>query len=204
MSVQMMSQTVARLAVALQDFDAAAPRLQGWGSAAAPVLARGGRLLACGSEAGSREQALHLVAELSASAGNDRLPLAAVPVVPGNGIGADRPSRQPATLAEQVRARGRAGDILVCFSAATPASDVVAAARTAAAMGLTTWALTGRAPNPLVAASDDAVAVTSADASVVEEIHLVAIHIFCAALESCVRDRVGAAGALRIPAGQAA
>lgn len=49
--------------------------------------------------------------------------------------------------------------------------------------GLTVWALTGRAPNPLAGAADDAVAVDAADGAVVQELHLVAVHVLCEAFD---------------------
>jgi D-sedoheptulose 7-phosphate isomerase len=179
----MISHQVTRLVVALQDFDREAPRLQMWGSTAASVLTSGGRLLACASEPGSREHALRLAAELGNPAGRDRPALAARAIVP-----AESGCPSPETLAGQVRAIGRAGDILMCLSAADPAAEVLSAAHAAVELGLTTWALTGPAPDSLAAAVSDAISVQSPDARVVEEIHLVAIHILCAAADSCVRD----------------
>jgi D-sedoheptulose 7-phosphate isomerase len=182
------------LAVALQDVDAQAPRLQSWGSKAASVLAGGGRLLACGL-GGSAAQAQHLVARLD-QPDDDRPSLAAfaLPVVRaprgGGGLG-------DAALIDQVRALGRPGDILLCVCAAGDGDDLVAAATTAADLGLTTWALTGPEPNPVAAACSEAVTVPAAAVSTAEEVHLAAIHIFCAAVDSAVRDRLPAEAAAR-------
>lgn len=179
----MISHQVTRLAVALQDFDPVAPRLQSWGSTAARVLTTGGQLLACGGDSGSRALARHLVAELRSPAGDDRPPLASASVLP--------PDSED-QLAAQVRSQGRAGDILICLAAEPPGADILAAARAGVAGGLTTWALTGPTPDELEAATSDAIAVAGEDVRVVEEVHLVAIHVFCAAVDSCVRDRVRA------------
>jgi D-sedoheptulose 7-phosphate isomerase len=189
----MISHQVTRLAVALQAFDPSVPRLQTWGTAAARALTSGGRLLACASYPGSRALAGHLVAELSTASGADKPTLAAEVIVTVYGEGPGQDAQQHGRpLAEQVRSRGRRGDILISFSAAGPTPDVVDAASAAAASGLTTWALTGPAPNPLAEHSEDAIAVADEDARVVEEIHLVAIHVFCAAVDSRVRDRMRA------------
>jgi phosphoheptose isomerase len=190
---KMISHQVTRHAVALQAFDPAAPRLQNWGSAAARVLTSGGQLLACASEPGSRALARHLVAELRTASGAERPPLEAEAIAPADADGPAQETRQGGrSLAEQVRSRGRPGDILICFSAASPGAEVIEAVRAAAADGLTTWALTGPAPNQLAEDSEDAITVSGDDARVVEEIHLVAIHVFCAAADSRVRDRMRA------------
>jgi len=191
----MISPQVTNLAVALQRFDPAVPRLQSWGSAAARVLTAGGRLLACASHAGSREQAYHLAAELGDPSEDDLPGLAAVPVLPAAGTEAG--GCHGTGLAEQVRSLGRSGDILVCLSAEEPVSDMLAAAGEARASGLTTLALTGSAPNALAEASADAISVHSPDSRIVEEVHLVAIHIFCTAVDSCLRDRIRAGGESR-------
>jgi D-sedoheptulose 7-phosphate isomerase len=189
----MISHQVMRLAVALQDFDADTPRLQAWGSSAARALTSGGRLLACADGPGSRELAHRLVAELRSSLGDDRPALRSAVVVPSDEDDLVHGPRVPGrSLAEQVLARGRPGDILLCLSAARPSDALLDAARTGAACGLTTWALTAPASALLADECSDAVAIRAGDARLVEEIHLVAIHVFCAAVDSCVRDRVRA------------
>jgi D-sedoheptulose 7-phosphate isomerase len=189
----MISYQVMRLAVALQDFDADAPRLQAWGSSAARALTAGGRLYACADGAGSRELAHHLVAELRSSLGDDLPARRSAVVVPANeddlGHGPRMPGR---SLAEQVLSRGRPGDVLFCLSAGRPSDALLDAARTGAACGLTTWALTAPASALLATECSDAITVCAENAKVVEEIHLVAIHVFCTAVDSCVRDRVRA------------
>jgi D-sedoheptulose 7-phosphate isomerase len=196
---EMISYQVTRLAVALKDFDADAPRLQAWGCSAARTLTAGGRLLACADGAGSRELAHHLVAELRSSLGDDRPALTSAVVVPADekdlAHGPHMPGR---SLAEQVLSRGRPGDILFCLSAARPSDALLDAARAGTACGLTTRALTAPASALLAAECSDAVVVRAEDARVVEEIHLVAIHVFCTAVDSCVRDRVRAHESLSV------
>jgi D-sedoheptulose 7-phosphate isomerase len=51
---------------------------------------------------------------------------------------------------------------------------------------MTTWALTGPAPNTLAAISDDAVAVPAPSTATVQEIHLVVVHVLCAALDEAL------------------
>jgi len=162
------------LAIALQHIDKEVPRLQAWGLRAASVLAAGGRLIACGSGTGA-EQAGHLVTELGA-AEDDRPPLAVATVPPG--LDADSYCRP--------------GDVLLCLSAAGADAGIASAAATAGELGVLTWALTGPAPNALAAACADAICVDAAVTSTVEEVHLAALHILCAALNSAVRDAIRA------------
>jgi D-sedoheptulose 7-phosphate isomerase len=50
-------------------------------------------------------------------------------------------------------------------------------------IGVTVWALTGPAPNPLAALSDDAVCVEADTTATVQEIHLSLVHALCLALD---------------------
>jgi D-sedoheptulose 7-phosphate isomerase len=172
------------LAVALQDLDADAPRLQSWGTRAASVLVSGGRLLTCGV-GGSAEQARHLAASL-ARRDHDRPPLAAM------ALAAEFPAAGDA-LAVQVRALGRPGDVLFCLSADGGTDEVVAAAAAADEIGMSVWALTGPAPNPVASACAESVAVRAASVSTAHEVHLAAIHVFCTAVDSAIRDALRAA-----------
>ena len=47
------------------------------------------------------------------------------------------------------------------------------------------WALTGPAPNPLAELADDVVTVPGSTATV-QEAHLVAVHLLCAAFEAAL------------------
>jgi phosphoheptose isomerase len=91
-----------------------------------------------------------------------------------------------------VRTDCRPGDVLLCLSA-TPADEQVAAVATAAGeAGIKPWALTGQRPNTVAAACGEAVCVDAVAISTIEEVHLAAIHIFCAAVNSATRDTVRA------------
>jgi D-sedoheptulose 7-phosphate isomerase len=184
----MTHQHLAALHEALRRFDALVPRLEAWGAVAAGVLTTGGRLLACGN-GGSAEQAQHLTAELVGRYQDDRPAFAALPLhadaaaltAIGNDYGASE------IFARQVRAHGRPGDLLVCLSTSGSSRNVVAAAAAGKRAGLLTWALTGPGPNALAAACADAVTVDAPDTCTIQEVHLAAIHILCAAVDEVVR-----------------
>lgn len=162
------------LAVALQHIDDDVPNLQIWGRTAASLLAAGGRLFICGAGT-SAQQARHLVTELA-------------------GPEDDRPPLPVATLSahSDVRDVCRPGDAMLCLSATGTDEGVASAAATAGELGVTTWALTGPAPNAVASACAEAVCVNVAVTTTVEEVQLAATHIFCAALSSAVRDAVRA------------
>ncbi len=182
-----------RLEETLRAFEPQVPRLEAWGRRAARVLVTGGRLLACGN-GGSAEQAQHLTTELVGRYQDERQPLAALPLTHDmaalTAIGNDYGGAQ--VFARQVRAHGRVGDLLVCLSTSGRSPNVIEAARAAAEIGMTAWAFTGPGPNPLADACAEAVTVESPVTCTVQEVHLAAIHIMCAAVDAAVRDGIGA------------
>jgi phosphoheptose isomerase len=87
-------------------------------------------------------------------------------------------------FARQVDAHGRPGDVLVALSTSGNSRNVLRAAERARDAGLDVWALTGAVPNPLAAMADFAVPVMARTTAVVQEVHLVAIHALCAAVDA--------------------
>jgi D-sedoheptulose 7-phosphate isomerase len=162
-------------------------RLERWGSELATVLAGGGRMLAVGN-GGSSCQAQHLTSELVGRYRDDRAPYSALALCTetaaltaiGNDYGIEH------LFARQVRGHGRPGDVLVALSTSGRSPNVLAAVEAADECGLTTWALTGRSPNPLAEACDDALCVESPHTATVQEVHQVAIHLVCAAFEAAL------------------
>jgi D-sedoheptulose 7-phosphate isomerase len=189
-----------QLEAALRRFEPHVPRLRAWGRTAAQVLVSGGRLLACGN-GGSAEQAQHLTAELVGRYEDERQAFAAIPLhgdlatltAISNDYGAEQ------MFARQVRAHGRPGDLLVCLSTSGSSRNVIAAAQAAADLGVTAWALTGPGPNPLAGVCAEAVMVDAPAVCTVQEVHLAAIHMMCAAVDEAVRDRLDR-GAAAFPA----
>jgi D-sedoheptulose 7-phosphate isomerase len=176
---------IAALAGPLADLESEVDRIEAWGRELARVLLGGGRLLAAGN-GGSAAQAQHLVTELVGRYRDDaRAPLSAIALCAdmasvtaiGNDYGAEE------AFARQVHAHGRPGDVLVALSTSGTSPNVVAAVDAAQRCEITTWALTGRAPNALAAAADDYLAVASDYAPTVQEIHQVVLHLLCAVVD---------------------
>ena len=177
----------------LDELEASVDRLDAWGRHLAGVLSAGGRLLAVGN-GGSAAQAQHLTSELVGRYRDERRPFSALALHAETSsvtaITNDYPAEE--LFARQVRAHGRTGDVLVSLSTSGRSPNVLAAAAAARECGLTTWALTGRAPNPLVDACDDAVVVDAPYTATVQEVHQVVVHLLCAAVDVAV----GASSAL--------
>jgi D-sedoheptulose 7-phosphate isomerase len=180
---------VASLTAALRDVTGHVDTLDRWGRLLADVLTGEGRgrLLAAGN-GGSAAQAQHLTAELVGRYRADRPPFSAICLTAETSsltaIANDYPADE--LFARQVEAHGRAGDVLVLLSTSGRSPNAVAAARRARECGLTVLAMTGPAPNPLAAAADDAVCIDSAWTATVQECHLVALHLLCAAFDAAV------------------
>jgi len=175
---------LAELAGPLAELHEQACMLEAWGRRLAHVLMDGGRLLAAGN-GGSAAQAQHLTAELVGRYRDDRPPLSAMALCSetssitaiGNDYGiAD-------VFARQVQAHGRAGDVFVALSTSGRSPNVIAAGEVAAERGMRTWALTGPPGNPLAAACDEALCVDSRHTPTIQEIHLIAVHLVCAAVD---------------------
>jgi D-sedoheptulose 7-phosphate isomerase len=161
-----------------------APRVEAWGRRLAAVLASGGRLLTAGN-GGSAAQATHLSSELVGRYRDDRPPFSAIALCSessavtaiGNDYGIEE------VFARQVRAHGRAGDVLVALSTSGNSPNVLAAVAAANASGMTTWGLCGRPGSALQQACDEALCVDSPHTATVQEIHLIAVHLLCAAFD---------------------
>jgi len=164
-------------------------RLDSWGARLADVCVGGGRLLVAGN-GGSAAHAQHLTAELVGRYRDDRPALSALCLSAetssltaiANDYGWEH------AFARQVQAHGRPGDVLIAVSTSGRSANVLAAIRSAKAGGLTAWALTGPGPNPISSAAHESVCVDADATATVQEVHQVAVHLLCAAVDL----RVGA------------
>ncbi len=185
-AVALLAEHVDRLSRALPALRAAAPRLARWGVELGHRLLAGGRLLAAGN-GGSAAEAQHLTAELVGRFDRDRRALSAIALHADtssvSAIGNDYGFAQ--VFARQVHAHARPGDVVLLFSTSGRSRNLVEAAAAAAAAGATSWALTGPGPNDLALACTDAVCLPG-DTATVQEMHLVALHMLCRAVERVV------------------
>jgi D-sedoheptulose 7-phosphate isomerase len=181
------SEHLAALAQAAGAADELTPVVAGWAERLAEVFTAGGRVLTCGN-GGSASEAQHLTGELVGRFRHDRQPLSAIALCADsaattaimNDYGVED------VFARQVRAHGRTGDVLIAFSTSGTSPNVVAAAKAALEIGVSVWALTGAAPNPLAALSDSAIPVAAPTVATVQEMHLSMVHALCIALDDAL------------------
>jgi phosphoheptose isomerase len=169
---------------ALAEFRDSADLIEMLGRRLAWTLDSGGRLLVAGN-GGSAAEAQHLTAELVGRFDGEHRPMSALCLSAEtssltailNDYGPDE------VFARQVEAHGRPGDVLLALSTSGRSRNVVRAAERARDIGLDVWAFTGAAPNPLAALADAVVAVAARTTAAIQEVHLVAVHALCAAVD---------------------
>jgi D-sedoheptulose 7-phosphate isomerase len=162
-----------------------------WGIHLAQLLPPGGRLLVAGN-GGSAAQAQHLSAEIVGRYERERPPYSAIALHAEtssvtailNDYGRNE------VFARQVEAHGRPGDVCLLLSTSGRSTNLLSAATRARHSGLTVWAMTGPAPNPLARMSDESLCVQAARTATVQEVHLVALHLLCEAFDDVL---IGAA-----------
>ena len=176
---------------AVADLPRHAEQLARWGHELADHLVGDGRVLVAGN-GGSAAEAQHLTAELVGRFLAERRPLSAICLSAEtssltailNDYGAEE------VFARQVEAHGRAGDVLILLSTSGRSPNLLEAGRRGRAAGLRVWAMTGSGANPLAALADEAFCVSAETGCAVQEMHLVAVHAMCAAVESRLTSMV--------------
>lgn len=172
---------------ALESLRRHSPKLVSWGQELARRLLAGNRLLAAGN-GGSAAEAQHLTAELVGRFDGERAPFSAISLhadtsavtAIANDYGFEE------LYARQVRAHGRPRDVLMLLSTSGNSPNLLRAAKTASRMGVSTWALTGRGPNPLSLSCDESIAIDGPAANA-QECHLIAVHAICRAFDAEVQ-----------------
>lgn len=165
----------------------AVPLAQGAALLAA-VLRTDGKILVCGN-GGSAADAQHFTAELLNRFEIERAPLAAVALTTDSStltsIANDYSYAE--VFAKQVHGLGRSGDALLAISTSGNSENVVAAMRAAHAKGMRVLALTGRGGGTMaaeLASGDVHVCVPDATTARTQEVHMLALHCLCDAIDS--------------------
>jgi len=164
-----------------------APAILAAGTAMAGSLAAGGRILACGN-GGSAADAQHFAAELLNRFEVERPPLAAIALTTDSStltsIANDYDYRE--VFSKQVRALGRAGDVLLAISTSGNSPNVLEAVRAAQACGLRVVALTGRDGGTIARALGEAdieIRIPHRATAHVQEVHILVLHCLCDTLD---------------------
>jgi D-sedoheptulose 7-phosphate isomerase len=149
----------------------------------ADALSAGGRVLACGN-GGSAADAQHFAAELLNRFEQERPPLAAIALTTDSStltsIANDYDYRQ--VFSKQVRALGRAGDVLLAISTSGNSPNVMAAIEAAHAAGMRVVALTGRDGGGIgrgLCEGDVELRVPHPSTAHVQEVHILTLHCIC-------------------------
>jgi len=179
-------------------FEASAKLKAEAADALAPLIARGadlltdclfndGRILACGN-GGSACDAQHFAAELVGRFERER------PELPAIALGTDTAIMTAVAndygfeqvFAKQVRALGRAGDVLLAISTSGNSPSVISAIHAAREREMRVVALTGKGGGrvgELMAEGDVNICVPHDRTCRIQEVHLLAIHCLCDAID---------------------
>ena len=155
-------------------------------------LMNDGKILACGN-GGSAADAQHFAAEMTGRFEKERMELAAVALTTDTSaltaIGNDYGFEQ--VFSKQVRALGRAGDILVGISTSGNSANVIEAIKAAHERDMNVIALTGRDGGriaSLLKDSDILLNVPHQRTARIQEIHILLIHALCDCIDSTLLD----------------
>ena len=171
----------------LQSMDALASPIADAAELMVQALKRDGKILACGN-GGSAADSQHFAAELLNRFEMERPPLAAVALTTDTStltsIGNDYDFDQ--IFAKQVRALGHAEDVLLAISTSGNSRNVLAAIAVAHEADMRVVALTGRnggRMGELLEANDVHICVPSNSTARIQEVHLLALHCICDAID---------------------
>jgi D-sedoheptulose 7-phosphate isomerase len=171
----------------LQSMDALAGPIADAAELMVQALKRDGKILACGN-GGSAADSQHFAAELLNRYEMERPPLAAVALTTDastlTSIGNDYDFDH--IFAKQVRALGRAEDVLLAISTSGNSRNVIAAIEAAHAGDMRVVALTGRNGGRMAEVlepKDIHICVPANSTARIQEVHLLALHCICDAID---------------------
>lgn len=148
------------------------------------TLKQGGKLLLCGN-GGSAADCQHLAAEFVVRYQQKRRALAAIALTTDSSILTAHANDFDfnSVFSRQVEAIGNAGDCLIAISTSGNSANVLQAAQTAQAKGLTVIALTGGTGGELINHATTSIIVASSVTARIQEAHILIGHWWCGAVE---------------------
>ena len=158
------------------------------------TLANDGKFLICGN-GGSAADAQHFAAEMTGRFEKERMELAAIALTTdtsaltaiGNDYGFDH------VFSKQVRALGRAGDVLVGISTSGNSGNVIEAIKAAHQNGMHVIALTGRDGGKiahLLKEGDVLLNVPYPRTARIQEVHILLIHAICDCIDAMLTEGI--------------
>lgn len=153
-------------------------------SVAATAMEEGGKLMFCGN-GGSAADAQHLATEYVVRFQDDRRPLPALALTTDTSLltAAANDYGFEQVFARQVRALGKAGDVLFLHSTSGRSPNLLRAAEAAREKGVVTGALLARGGGELAAAVDHALVLPTESGARAQEVQLAIGHIICQLVE---------------------
>ena len=154
----------------------------------AKALRAGGKIMACGN-GGSAADAQHFAAELVNRFETERPPLAALALTTDGSTltSVANDYRFEDVFAKQLRALGRAGDVLLAISTSGNSPNVLVAMEAAHERGVAVVALTGNLGGRMAArigANDVHICVPHARTVRIQEVHLLTLHCLCDGIDA--------------------
>jgi D-sedoheptulose 7-phosphate isomerase len=171
----------------LQAMDALAAPIAAAAERMVQCLKQDGKILSCGN-GGSAADAQHFAAEMLNRFEKERPGLAALALTTDTStltsIANDYDYEQ--VFSKQVRALGQAGDLLLAITTSGNSKNVVAAVHAAHECQMGVIALTGRnggRVGEILLPSDIHICVPAASTARIQEVHLLALHCLCDAID---------------------
>jgi D-sedoheptulose 7-phosphate isomerase len=148
------------------------------------AMRAGGKVMIAGN-GGSAADAQHIAAELVGRYRGDRRAFAALALTTdtsaltsiANDYGFEH------VFARQVRGLGRPGDVLIAISTSGRSPNIIAAIAAAREAAMTVVGFTGAGGGEMAALCDHLLAAPSAETSIIQQLHIVAAHAICDAVE---------------------
>ncbi|MBI5598317.1 MAG: D-sedoheptulose 7-phosphate isomerase [Deltaproteobacteria bacterium] len=151
----------------------------------------GGKLMIIGN-GGSAADAQHVAAEFVNRFEIERPPLPAVALTTDSSVITSVGNDYDFSLvfSKQVKALGRAGDVLLAISTSGESKNVIKAVETAKKTGIKTIALTGKDGGELAKKGDLVMNVASKSTPRVQEVHITVCHIICELVDHILFKKV--------------
>ncbi len=160
------------------------PEIQSVAVRLADGLRRGGAVFSCGN-GGSASQAEHFAAELAGRFKLDRksLPVFALSTNTASVTAISNDFGFAEMFARQIEGIGRKGDCLVALSTSGNSPNVVRGCRVARAKEMKVFGFTGKTGGAMAAECDAVVKIPETDTAMIQEAHLLAMHLICQHVE---------------------
>jgi len=148
------------------------------------AISSGNKLIVFGN-GGSAADAQHFVAELTGHFMKERKPLAAIALTTNTSsiTAIANDYSYDVVFSRQVEALARSGDVVVGISTSGNSKNVIEGIKSAKRIGCHTIAFTGRSGGQIKSVADETLIVDSDLTSIIQEMHITAIHMICAMID---------------------